>query len=83
MSRVPRFGVIMQFRHCHAQQYTRFAFSSRKAEKNCRVYTSADEAQTDFLKMGGPQKDKRGIDPDGDGYACGWSPAVYRSLIGH
>jgi hypothetical protein len=64
------------------KQYTRFAFSSRKAEKNCRVYTSADEAQTDFLKMGGPQKDKRGIDPDGDGYACGWSPAVYRALIG-
>jgi hypothetical protein len=64
------------------KQFTRFAFSNRKAQKNCAIYTSADEAQTDFLKLGGPQKDKRGLDPDGDGYACGWSPAVYRALIG-
>jgi hypothetical protein len=64
------------------KQHKRFALSDRRAKKNCAVYTSSDEAQTDFLNLGGPQKDKRGLDPDGDGYACGWSPAVYRALIG-
>lgn len=62
--------------------HTRFALSGRKAQKNCAVFNSADDAQASFLKNGGPQKDRRGLDPDGDGYACGWSPAVYRSLIG-
>lgn len=62
--------------------YTRFSIGSKRVKRKCAVFISDDEAQTAFLKNGGPQKDRRGIDPDGDGYACGWSPAVYRALIG-
>lgn len=62
--------------------YSRFAWRGHRAKKKCARYASADDAQTDFLKTGGPRNDIRGIDPDGDGYACNWSPAVYHSLIG-
>ena len=62
--------------------YSRNPLKGRKAAEKCASFGSADEAQTDFLKRGGPQRDSLGIDPDGDGYACRWSPAVYRSLIG-
>jgi hypothetical protein len=41
-----------------------------------------DQAQSDFILAGGPQKDRKGMDPDGDGYACGWDPAVYRNTGG-
>jgi hypothetical protein len=49
-------------------------------ERNCRSYASADQAQLDFLARGGPQTDRRGLDPDGDGYACDWDPARYRKV---
>ncbi len=62
--------------------YTRFPLGGKRAKRKCAAYGSNDEAQTEFLKSGGPQKDRRGIDPDGDGYACGWSPDVYRALLG-
>lgn len=50
-----------------------------RAERNCREYASPDLAQIDFLKRGGPKNDSRGLDPDGDGYACAWNPAPFRS----
>ena len=28
---------------------------------------------------GGPERDRNALDPDGDGYACGWDPSVYRA----
>ena len=62
--------------------YSRNPLKGRKAVEKCAGFGSPDEAQTDFLKSGGPQRDTLGIDPDGDGYACKWSPTVYRSLIG-
>ena len=62
--------------------HTRNPLKGRKAAEKCANYGSDDEAQTAFLQSGGPQRDTHGIDPDGDGYACGWNPAVYRSLIG-
>ncbi|MEL6609474.1 MAG: hypothetical protein AAFO93_11250 [Pseudomonadota bacterium] len=46
--------------------------------RNCAAYTTADEAQADFLALGGPERDRRALDPDGDGFACGWNPAPYR-----
>ncbi len=49
-------------------------------ERNCRSYASADQAQIDFLSRGGPKSDRRGLDPDGDGYACDWDPARYRKV---
>lgn len=46
---------------------------------NCGRYASADLAQEDFLTRGGPERDPRGIDPDGDGFACGWDPRPFRA----
>ena len=48
---------------------------------NCKSYPDADAAQISFLDAGGPERDELGLDPDGDGFACGWSPAVYRRLF--
>lgn len=56
--------------------------SPSKFQRNCAEYNSADEAQIDFLARGGPERDRRGIDPDGDGYACGWDPAPFRRASG-
>ncbi len=62
--------------------YTRAGFNLRaKSERNCRAYASADQAQQAFLDSGGPRKDRKALDPDGDGYACGWNPATFRSAI--
>jgi len=49
-----------------------------RAERNCAQYPSPDQAQLDFLTRGGPLRDRRGLDPDGDGYACSWNPAPFR-----
>ena len=62
--------------------YSRSILTGRRAEKKCAFYASADDAQLDFLRSGGPQSDRRGIDPDGDGYACSWSPEVFRNMLG-
>lgn len=47
--------------------------------KACAAYRSDNEAQADFLAKGGPKRDRMGLDPDGDGYACGWNPEPYRA----
>ncbi len=47
---------------------------------NCGRFRDADAAQRAFLSGGGPQTDRYGIDPDGDGFACKWDPAPYRAL---
>jgi hypothetical protein len=49
-----------------------------RAERNCRDYASPDQAQIDFLARGGPVRDRKGLDPDGDGYACSWDPSPFR-----
>lgn len=46
--------------------------------KNCAKYASPDLAQADFLSNGGPERDRMGLDPDGDGFACTWDPAPFR-----
>lgn len=48
-------------------------------ERNCSEYGSPDRAQMDFLAQGGPTRDRKGLDPDGDGYACNWNPAPFRN----
>lgn len=49
-----------------------------RAQRNCAGYASSDLAQIDFLQRGGPVRDRKGLDPDGDGYACAWDPAPFR-----
>lgn len=47
---------------------------------NCGRFRDADAAQRAFLSGGGPERDRYGIDPDGDGFACDWDPTPYRAL---
>ncbi len=47
---------------------------------SCSRYRDGDSAQRAFLAAGGPQVDKLGLDPDGDGFACSFDPAPYRAL---
>jgi hypothetical protein len=47
---------------------------------NCGRFRDPDAAQRAFLSGGGPERDRYGIDPDGDGFACKWNPAPYRAL---
>lgn len=59
--------------------YSRSGFNSAaKSARNCAKFPSPDQAQIAFLSQGGPQKDRKGLDPDGDGYACSWNPAPFR-----
>ena len=54
--------------------------SSSRAASECRKYRNPDEAQRAFIASGGPENDPNRIDPDGDGFVCGWSPLPFRSL---
>lgn len=62
--------------------YSRSTFlAAQRYDRNCAKYRSPERAQEDFLRMGGPQKDRRGLDPDGDGFACTWDPAPFRKAV--
>lgn len=65
------------------QMYSRGIFNTEaKFIRNCATYPSADQAQIAFLAKGGPEKDRDGLDPDGDGFACSWSPEPFRRAVG-
>lgn len=71
----------LQTRHALGQKiYRRGPSSQSKFERNCAKYTSQDKAQEDFLTRGGPQRDRLGLDPDGDGFACRWDPRPFRAV---
>lgn len=53
----------------------------RNNRSECARFASADDAQRNFLANGGPAEDPLNLDPDGDGFACNWSPEPYRALI--
>ena len=57
-------------------------FSESRFQRNCARYNTPDDAQRDFLAGGGPARDRLGLDPDGDGFACGWDPTPFRTLAG-
>ncbi|GAA6208011.1 hypothetical protein NBRC116601_13040 [Cognatishimia sp. WU-CL00825] len=62
--------------------YQRFGLNAQaRFDRNCRKYPSPDQAQIDFLTKGGPAKDRLGLDPDGDGYACSWNPQPFRKAL--
>ncbi|MFP7571590.1 hypothetical protein [Marivita sp. S2033] len=61
--------------------YRRGGFASEsRTQRNCAGFASADLAQEAFLAEGGPEKDRNKLDPDGDGFACGWDPAPFRAV---
>jgi hypothetical protein len=62
-----------------SQQYRRTGFNKQaKFERACAEYAAPDQAQIAFLSLGGPEKDRKGMDPDGDGFACSWDPTPFR-----
>lgn len=63
------------------QMYGRSAIRLTNTANACAKYPSADQAQIAFLEAGGPDRDRRGLDPDGDGYACGWDPSPFRAAL--
>jgi hypothetical protein len=60
-------------------QYRRSGFSANP-ERACAKYPSPDLAQQAFLERGGPERDRLGVDPDGDGFACSWDPRPFRAV---
>ena len=54
-------------------------FAQSRYNRNCQKYPSPDLAQEAFLKSGGPKRDSKGLDPDGDGFACSWDPRPFRT----
>lgn len=61
------------------KMYSRSIFG-RLFAKSCEKFATPDDAQTAFLAEGGPKRDPMGLDPDGDGYACAWSPEPFRQM---
>jgi|LULE01.1.fsa_nt_gb hypothetical protein len=62
------------------QMYSRSSIAANsRFERNCGKFTSQDRAQEAFLDAGGPNRDPKGMDPDGDGFACFWDPAPFRA----
>ncbi len=65
------------------QVYKRIGLNKQaKFDRNCAGYAGPDLAQIDFLKNGGPERDRMGLDPDGDGFACTWDPRPFRKAAG-
>ncbi|GAB5437766.1 hypothetical protein [Falsiruegeria mediterranea] len=64
------------------QIYSRAGFNLQaKSQRNCAGFASSDQAQIEFLANGGPERDRKSLDPDGDGYACAWDPAPFRRAV--
>lgn len=61
------------------RRHTRRPITQARHARACMGFRSADLAQEWFLQNGGPGRDRQGLDPDGDGYACDWDPGVYRA----
>lgn len=63
--------------------YSRLTLGAEaRALRNCAKYPSPDLAQDAFLAGGGPERNVKGLDPDGDGFACSWDPRPFRLAAG-
>jgi hypothetical protein len=63
------------------QMFRRTGLGIRDVNSACAKYPSPDRAQQDFLSKGGPERDRMGVDPDGDGFACSWDPRPFRTAL--
>ena len=63
------------------QMFKRSKMGFTSAAKACARYPSPDLAQEAFLTAGGPDRDRKGLDPDGDGFACAWDPQPFRTAL--
>ena len=57
------------------------ATSVQGVRTRCSLYEDAVVAQHEFLENGGPELDVNRLDPDGDGFVCGWNPVPYRRWL--
>ncbi|MCV2865228.1 hypothetical protein [Defluviimonas sp. WL0075] len=62
--------------------YKRGGLTLSNHERACARYQSPEDAQIAFLKAGGPEKDRKNLDPDGDGFACTWDPRPFQKVHG-
>lgn len=58
--------------------YPRSRIALGSSERACARYDSPEAAQQAFLAAGGPQRDRKNLDPDGDGFACFWDPTPFQ-----
>ncbi|MGB8814044.1 MAG: hypothetical protein WCC57_12775 [Paracoccaceae bacterium] len=63
------------------QMYKRSSLRLGNANAACNRFSSPDQAQEAFLASGGPEKDRKGLDADGDGFACSWDPTPFRAAL--
>ncbi|MBL9049174.1 MAG: hypothetical protein JNK19_03575 [Tabrizicola sp.] len=63
------------------QMYKRSGIGLRDVNSACAKFASPDQAQQEFLAKGGPERDRMGVDPDGDGFACAWDPRPFRTAL--
>lgn len=63
------------------QMYNRSSLRLNNPASACAKFPSPDLAQEAFLSAGGPNKDRKGLDPDGDGFACAWDPTPFRTAL--
>ncbi|MGC1496433.1 MAG: hypothetical protein WA790_11550 [Sulfitobacter sp.] len=70
----------LQNKHARGTQiYRRIGLNkASKFARACAEFSHADQAQIEFLSQGGPTRDRKGMDPDGDGFACDWDPTPFR-----
>jgi hypothetical protein len=68
--------------HAVGQQMYRRTNMRASNDRACGRFASDSLAQEAFLDAGGPERDRFGVDPDGDGYACNWDPAAFRLARG-
>lgn len=61
--------------------YKRSSLGFVNQDRACAKFASPDLAQEAFLAAGGPEKDRKGLDQDGDGYACSWDPSPFRTAL--
>ena len=61
--------------------FSRSRLFAKDYKTACAAFASPDLAQQAFLANGGPDKDKLGVDPDGDGFACAWDPRAFRTAL--
>lgn len=58
--------------------YPRSRVALANSERACGRYDTPEAAQQAFMKAGGPQRDSKNLDPDGDGFACFWDPTPFQ-----
>lgn len=58
--------------------YPRSRVALANSERACGRYDTPEAAQQAFMRAGGPQKNSKNLDPDGDGFACFWDPTPFQ-----